>query len=162
MEACFFFLFCFFSPASMGFPWAVGLTIDTDRLWENVVVRGVDNREVWYVQHLPDVGGSTTGHQAPSSSHPSVRSSLYRRITNGGNSQTHPSSQPVVRMISMSTKRRGNLPKRLLSAPFRSVLSLTQRCGCFRPPLVLDVEYAGAMPNLKLSILFVVQAPPEP
>lgn len=45
---------------------------------------------------------------------------------------------PVVRMISTSTHRRGNLDKRLQSVPFRSVLSL-------------DIEYRNSMPNLKIS-----------
>ena len=48
-------------------------------------------------------------------------------------------------MISTSTHRRGDLPKRMYRPPFRSVLSM-------------DVEYKGAMPNLKISGRNTIQA----
>ena len=48
-------------------------------------------------------------------------------------------------MISISTHRQGTLDKRMQSTPFRSVLSL-------------DIEYRGAMPNLKISNRNTIQA----
>jgi hypothetical protein len=48
-------------------------------------------------------------------------------------------------MLSTSTHRRGNLEKRMQSVPFRSVLSV-------------DIEYRGAMPNLKISNRNTIQA----
>ena len=88
-------------------------------------VLGVDNREVWHVQPIVQ-------------QHDVVKHSK-RPLT------VDPSHQPIVRMISISTHRRGTLDKRMQSSPFRSVLSL-------------DIEYKGAMPNLKISNRNTIQA----
>lgn len=37
--------------------------INTEKLWDNVVVLGVDNREVWHAQPVPN--GSPASNQGP-------------------------------------------------------------------------------------------------
>ena len=32
--------------------WALNVSIDTNKLWQNVVVLGLDNREIWHAQPI--------------------------------------------------------------------------------------------------------------
>ena len=66
-------------------------------------------------------------------------------LTMADPSQEHMPAVPVIRMMSTSTHRKGDLLKRLRNNPFRSVLSM-------------DVEYKGYMPNLKISNRNTIQA----
>lgn len=136
--------------------WALNVSIDTLQLWDNVVVLGVDNREVWHAQPTP-----TTHHGPPpppttfdysddsasrhTASHNPPPPAHLRRLPRSFDPHGPQTRHPVVRMLSTSTHRRGNLDKRMQSAPFRSVLSM-------------DIEYRGAMPNLKISNRNTIQA----
>jgi hypothetical protein len=128
--------------------WAVGIDIDTDELWKHVDVK-TEQRSGGLSQNVlianvhrslanqgPDVNIShtTTLHQ------PLPKRRKTERHTNNTSSQ-----QPVVRMLSTSTHRRGDLLKRMRNNPFRSVLSM-------------DVEFNGCMPNLKISNRNTIQA----
>lgn len=139
--------------------WAVNMTIDTESLWRFVSVIGPDNREVWYAQPVPTGAPAV---ERPDPKHPpaGAENRGLLRCGNGGNgghasplrtpgggltSSGAAMRHPVVRTVSTSTHRRGVIPKRMFSVPFRSVLSM-------------DVEYRGAMPNLKISNRNTIQA----
>jgi hypothetical protein len=116
--------------------WAIGITIDPDLLWENVEVRcGQDER---LVKHDVDIGAPPGKGERPAPN-------PIRPRPSAGMTKTVPCRQPVVRMMTSATKRRGMLRKRLRRAQtFRSVLSM-------------DVEYNGYMPNLKISARNTIQ-----
>lgn len=44
--------------------------INTEKLWENVVVLGVDNREVWHAQAVPTNSGSSNSNAQQTGNHP--------------------------------------------------------------------------------------------
>lgn len=139
--------------------WALHTTIDTELLFENVVVLGVDNREVRHNQPMPPSSTATkvVGKVPPPlpSDIPAdllpkytrhrqcqMQPMLFRRLPRSAGPEQH---HPVVRMASTCNARRGHLEKRMSTVPFRSVLSL-------------DIEYKGGMPNFKISNRGTVQA----
>jgi hypothetical protein len=103
--------------------WAVGISIDPQRLW--------DNMRVWDVESPPK--------KAPCS----------QDRTRPVLEETPPPGLPIVRMMTNATERRGTLRKRLRAAQtFRSVLSLDVEHRGFMPNLKVSarntVQVTGA------------------
>ena len=112
--------------------WTVGIDINTEELWNNVDVKLGNPGSGTAYNILQTMQLSGAGHQpAP------------KRIKLEVNDDVPPC--PIVRMMSTSTHRKGDLLKRMRNNPFRSVLSM-------------DVEYKGCMPNLKISNRNTIQA----
>ena len=94
--------------------WGINLTINTERLFQNVVVLGPANRLVWSGERANPRTGGRRSHRIPLN--PTANPT---RAAGGAASSP---VKPIVRMVSNSTHRRGYLPKRFQTVPFRSVL----------------------------------------
>lgn len=113
--------------------WTVGIDINTEELWNNVDVT------------LGNPGSSTAYNILHTMQLPVLNNQpAPKRIKLEVNDDTS-QQYPIVRMMSTSTHRKGDLLKRMRNNPFRSVLSM-------------DVEYKGCMPNLKISNRNTIQA----
>ena len=123
--------------------WAVGIDINTEELWDNVDVTMTRNVPARCMAHTimqqlqPRPAGDAAIHTARKRKGDPIDAPV-------ADPTTEP-EVPVVRMLSTSTHRKGDLLKRLRNNPFRSVLSM-------------DVEYKGYMPNLKISNRNTIQA----
>jgi hypothetical protein len=112
--------------------WTVGIDINTEELWNNVDVtlgNPVSDTayDILHAMQLPVLKTQPVAKRI--------------KLEVDANAQQY----PIVRMMSTSTHRKGDLLKRMRNNPFRSVLSM-------------DVEYKGCMPNLKISNRNTIQA----
>jgi hypothetical protein len=120
--------------------WAVGININTEELWDNV--------DVTMTRNVPTTHSMSYSIMQRMQPRPAMAPDApKKRKCDEALIAPAPEaiSVPVIRMMSTSTHRKGDLLKRLRNNPFRSVLSM-------------DVEYKGYMPNLKISNRNTIQA----
>lgn len=153
--------------------WAVGLRIDTESLWRNVVVHGVDNRaqalpaqagpgppgcpEVWYEQRIvasPPVAPAPPPTTAADPGRRRRRRDTPKRVEEEeqGHGHHRPRQQPQQR-VAAAPPNPGDPVVRMICTSTHQRGNLPKRLfGVpFRSVLSMDIECGGGMPNLKIS-----------